>query len=135
MPLCHILNSCFALGTYPNFLKISKVICLFKKNDPRDITNYRPISLLSVFSKIFERIIFNVIVNFLETRNIFSPSQHGFRKDHSTSTALLSFLDYVYRSLDLGHKVVAIYVDLSKAFDCVDHDILLSKLECYGLRG
>lgn len=135
MPLCHILNSCFALGTYPNFLKISKVICLFKKNDPRDITNYRPISLLSVFSKIFERIIFNVIVDFLETRNIFSPSQHGFRKDHSTSTALLSFLDYVYRNLDLGHKVVAIYVDLSKAFDCVDHDILLSKLECYGLRG
>ena len=72
---------------------------------------------------------------FLESNNILSPNQHGFRENCSTMSALLSFLNYIYKNIDEGKKATAVFVDLSKAFDCVDHDILLKKVECYGLRG
>lgn len=134
-PLSHIINSCFRDGCFPNLLKLSKVICLFKKGDPREISNYRPISLLSVFSKIVEKLLAKRILNFLEANDVLSPNQHGFREGRSTTSALVSILDYLYKNLDNGNKVMALFIDLSKAFDCVDHDILLAKVECYGLRG
>lgn len=134
-PLCHIINQCFIDGCFPSLLKISKVICLHKKGDINEISNYRPISLLSVFSKIFEKLLATRIIKFLEKNKIFSPNQHGFRENHSTISALVSILDYVYKNIDKGNKVMAIFVDLSKAFDCVNHDTLLKKIECYGLRG
>lgn len=134
-PLCNIINHCFAEGHFPDLLKISKVICLFKKGDSKQICNYRPISLLSVFSKIIEKLLANRIILFLESNNMLSPNQHGFRVNRSTISALLSFLNHVYKNLDEGNKVMALFVDLSKAFDCVDHDTLLKKVECYGLRG
>lgn len=134
-PLCHIINLCFKDGSFPNILKISKIICLYKKGNPKSITNYRPISLLSVFSKIIEKILAKRIISFLEENNILSNSQHGFREKRSTMSALYSILDFIYKQLDKNNKVMAVFVDLTKAFDCVDHEILVRKLEAYGLRG
>lgn len=134
-PLCHIINQCFVDGEFPSLLKISKVICLHKKGDIKELSNYRPISLLSVFSKIFEKLLASRIIKFLEINKILSPNQHGFRNKHSTISALVSILDYIYKNVDMGNKVMAMFIDLSKAFDCVNHDILLKKIECYGLRG
>lgn len=134
-PLSHIINSCFTNGCFPNLLKLSKVICLYKKGDPKEMSNYRPISLLSVFSKIVEKLLAKRILNFLEVNNVLSSNQHGFKEGRSTISALTSILDFIYKNLDTGNKVMAVFIDLSKAFDCVDHDILLKKIECYGLRG
>lgn len=134
-PLCNIINQCFLEGHFPDLLKISKVICVYKKDNPKLICNYRPISLLSIFSKILEKVLATRIVSFLESNNILSHNQHGFRENQSTMSALLSFLNLIYKALDEGNKVIALFVDLSKAFDCVDHNILLKKMELYGLRG
>lgn len=134
-PLCYIINSCFNEGSFPNILKLSKIICLFKKGDPKSILNYRPISLLSVFSKIIEKILAKRITTFLENNNILSNSQHGFREKRSTLSALCGILDFIYKQLDKNNKVMAVFIDLTKAFDCVDHEILLKKLNIYGLRG
>lgn len=135
VPLCHLINECFSQECFPNILKLSKVIPLFKKGDVMQLSNYRPISLLSIFSKIFEKLLANRIVHFLESYNILSKNQHGFHRNRSTLSALASILNYIYKNLDQGNKVMAVFVDLSKAFDCVDHDILLKKIECYGLHG
>lgn len=134
-PLTHIINQCFKEGTYPSLLKLSKIIPLYKKGDRKKICNYRPIAILSVFSKIFEKLLSKRIKTFLESGNILSPNQHGFREHRSTITSLLSILDFIYKNLDQGHKVIALFIDLSKAFDLVDHDILLENIECYGIRG
>lgn len=134
-PLCHIINICISEGCFPNLLKISKVIALFKKGDPKLLSNYRPISLLSVFSKIIEKILAKRIIKFLESNNLLANSQHGFRHNKSTMSALLSILDVIYSQLDKNNNVIALFVDLTKAFDCVDHEVLLKKIELYGLRG
>ena len=135
LPIQHILNHCFKTGRFPDTLKIAKVICLHKKGDTSLPSNYRPISILSVFSKIFERLLANRIICFLENNCILHKYQHGFRENRSTSTALSNILHYIYSNMDSGNKVIALFLDLSKAFDCVDHGVLLLKLEHYGLRG
>lgn len=134
-PLTHLINISFSSGIFPDALKISKVITLHKKGNAKDIKNYRPISLLSVFSKIYERLLYKRIYFFLESHKLISGTQHGFRAKHSTISALCSILDNVYGQLDSGNKVIAAMVDLTKAFDCVNHECLLSKLETYGIRG
>lgn len=134
-PLCHLVNECFNNGKFPNLLKISKIIPLPKKGDGNLLNNYRPIALLSVFSKIFEKLLSKRIVFFLESNELYSPNQHGFRDNRSTISALTDILHFIYRNLDEGKKVMAIFIDLSKAFDCVNHDILLNNIEHYGLRG
>lgn len=134
-PLTHIINECFKSGSFPSLLKLSKVIPLLKNGDSKQFSNYRPISLLSVFSKIFEKLLAKRIVSFLESKNLLSSNQHGFREDKSTITALTNILDFVYKNLDRGHKVIALFIDLSKAFDCVNHSILLKNIERYGLQG
>lgn len=134
-PLCHIINTCFQDGMYPNMLKLSKILPLYKKGDHKLLSNYRPIAILSVFSKIFEKILATRIITFLESKQLLSPNQHGFREHKSTTTALLAILNHVYKNLDQNKKVLATFVDLSKAFDCVDHQILLKTIESYGIRG
>src|SRR5690606_31858226 len=101
-----------------------KVIPILKKDDPNVLNNYRPISLLSVFSKIFERILFNRLNNFLERYNLFSKFQFGYRKNKSTEQLLLSIKEYILSNFNRGNIIVGIFSDLSKAFDTVNHRIL-----------
>jgi len=134
-PLAFIFNISLSTGVFPSALKIAKVIPVFKKDDPHVFSNYRPISLLPCFSKILERLIYNRLENFLSRFHILHDNQYGFRKHHSTELALLDIYNKISSSLDLNYHTIGIFLDLSKAFDTIDHDILLSKLHHYGIRG
>ena len=134
-PLVHIFNLSLLNGEVPDTMKIAKVIPLFKKGDKLDITNYRPISLLPSISKILEKIICIRLVSFLKNENILSNFQFGFREKYSTTHALLSFIEKVAHAIDKSSHMVGIFLDFSKAFDTVNHDILLYKLSHYGVRG
>ena len=122
-------------GTYPEELKIAKVIALYKKGVKYDPNDYRPISLLSLFDKILEKILCRGLVSFLEHNEILYCYQYGFRKAYSTVLALIEITDYIKRLLDERNCVISIFIDFKKAFDKVDHDILLYRLECYGIQG
>jgi len=134
-PLVHIFNLSLLNGCVPDKLKIAKVIPVFKKGDRSQPTNYRPISLLSIFDKLLEKLMFSRLISYLEGNNILYNYQFGFRKNHSTSLALIDVVDNIYENLDASLTVVGIYLDLTKAFDTVNHDILLYKLQNYGIRG
>ena len=106
---------------------------MFKKGDVTLLNNYRPISLLPCLSKIFERVLFNQLYEYFERNNILTQRQYGFCKNHSTEFAAMELIDRVTKILELGKIPFNLYIDLSKAFDVLNHDILLSKLEFYGL--
>jgi hypothetical protein len=131
----HIFNLSFSQGVFPSDLKIAKVIPLFKGGDSSAFNNYRPISVLSVFSKLLERLFYNRLYNFLSQNNILYEYQFGFRKSFSTQLALSLLLDKISHALDNGEFVVGVFLDFSKAFDTVNHDILFDKLFHYGIRG
>ena len=116
-------------------LKTAKAIPIFKKGDDFIPGNYRPISLLSVFDKLLEKIIYIRLKSFLDKFKILYKYQFGFRTNHSTSHALIDITEYIYNALDKGHFVFGIYTDLKKAFDTVNHDILIKKLDHYCIRG
>ena len=131
-----IINMSFATGVYPDLLKIAKVIPIFKnKGDQLLVTNYRPISLLSNINKIFEKLIYSRIVSFLNLHNCIYEFQFGFRANHSTNHALISLTEQIREALDNSNFACGIFIDLQKAFDTVDHNILLNKLDHYGIRG
>ena len=134
-PLSHIFNLSLSTGKCPNALKLAKVIPIYKKDDPSLITNYRPISLLPSISKILEKIVHKRLFNFLKQNKALIPNQFGFRKDHSTDYAILHLYDKIVNSLSKREHTVAIFMDLSKAFDTIDHQTLLYKLNVYGIRG
>ena len=134
-PLAHIFNLSLLQGRVPSSMKIAKVIPLFKRGDKYDVNNYRPISLLSSFSKILEKIVYKRTLSFINHNNIFSDVQFGFRERHSTVHALLTFIDKAAHSIDNSSHMIGIFLDFSKAFDTINHDILLSKLSHYGVRG
>ena len=114
---------------------ISKVIPIHKKDNIHDVSNYRPISLLPYFSKILERIIYNRLYNFLCTNSLLNDNQFGFLKNVSTEMALINLHDFIVNSLNKKLHTIGIFLDLSKAFDCIDYTILLDKLQFYGVRG
>ena len=116
-------------------MKIAKVIPIFKKGNPLEMSNYRPISLLTSFSKILEKLIYTRTIDFFRSCQILSNSQFGFREKHTTSHAILHFINNVANALDNHSHTIGIFLDYSKAFDTIDHDILLSKLSYYGVRG
>ena len=132
-PLTIIINQTLKTGIFPDKLKIAKVLPLFKNGDKTVFTNYRPISLLSSISKIFERIIFDQLYKYFVTNKLFYSSQYGFRKEHSTELAALEFVDRLIYKLDKGSVPIGTFIDLSKAFDTINHNILLRKLEYYGV--
>ena len=134
-PITHIVNLSIASGIVPDQLKIARVIPLFKSGDKSSFTNYRPVSVLPAFSKILERVIYNRLMNYLNKHKILSDNQFGFRKHHSTEYALTLLYDKLSAAIDNNEFTVGIFIDLSKAFDTVDHQILLDKLLHYGIRG
>ena len=133
--LSHIFNLSINNGKYPDKLKEAKVIPIYKKGDRKDPENYRPISLLPCFNKIFEKLIDKRLRDFLEVNNILYEHQFGFRKGHSTTLALIEATNNLHKHLDNNEYVLGLFLDLKKAFDTVDHNILLEKLENYGIRG
>lgn len=133
--VCTLINECFSQGIYPDCLKLACITPIFKSGNPLEIENYRPISILSLFNKIFEKSIYNRLSNFVTQCNIIAPQQFGFQKGLSTELAVTNFTEKIYDSLNNKKTTVAIFIDLSKAFDTVNHAILLKKLEVYGIRG
>ena len=133
--LCQIFNNSFETGHFPNFCKVARVIPLFKSGDCSSLNNFRPISILPIFSKIFEKLVYQQLYGFLMKNNFFTQEQYGFRRNFSTSDAIIDMTQFVYDSLDLGKTVVSFFLDFSKAFDCVNHVVLLRKLEACGVRG
>ena len=132
-PLTIIINQMLNTGVFPDLLKISKVIPIYKKEDDTMFSNYRPISLLPSISKIFEKVILEQLATYLDRNNLIYKHQYGFRKNHSTEYASLHIVDYLNYELDKNRTPTNIYLDLSKAFDSLYHDILLNKLQHYGL--
>ena len=135
VPLTHIFQGSLASGLVPNQLKIAKVIPVFKSGQKDSMDNYRPISLLSCFSKVIEKIVCNRLTLFLDSNNLITNAQYGFRKNHSTLHPLVHFANFVSSALDKKEHCVAIFCDLRKAFDTVNHAILLNKLKKMGIRG
>ena len=133
--LSKIINMSFEVSIFPDFLKVAKIIPLHKKDSKLNYKNYRPISLLSVFSKIFEKTIYKRMYAYLEKKNLIYHKQYGFRSNYSTNHALTNLTEYIKSSLDDKKYVCGIFVDLEKAFDTVNHDILIKKLYHYGFRG
>ena len=134
-PIAKIVNLSFTHGIFPKVLKIAKITPIHKKNDKNVCSNYRPISCLPLLSKVFERLIANRITSFFTKFNLFSKKQYGFIKNRSTQDAVLSFVESVYEALDSRKHNISVLVDLKSAFDTVNHNILLKKLELYGFRG
>ena len=129
------INQSLMTGIFPKSLKIAKISPIYKKENPHIADNYRPISLLPVISKIFEKVVFIQVYDYFVENKLLYDSQYGFRKRHSTELAALEFIDKIATHLDQGKLPLAIFLDLSKAFDTIDHSILINKLEYYGIKG
>jgi hypothetical protein len=134
-PLSYICNKIMQSGVFPERLKYSIIKPLYKKGEKSLISNYRPISLLTSFSKIVEKVIFNRLIDHLNKYAILSPIQYGFQKNLCMENAVYTLLNEVLTALNNKARVKGIFCDTEKAFDCVNHNVLLHKLEIYGIRG
>jgi len=127
------VNSSLISGIFPDKLKIAKILPVLKKGDSEDFSSYRPVSLLPIFSKIYERVVYRQLMDFLELNHILDQDQHGFQRGKSTVTALTNFVSSIIDSVDKGEKTVGIFMDLSRAFDSVSHPVLIDTLNSIGL--
>ena len=130
-----IINQSLITGIFPDDLKIAKVIPLHKKNETTKMDNYRPVSILPAISKVFEKVAHIQLYNYFKKNKLFYKGQYGFRDEHSTELAALELVDRLHSDMDNKEIPIAIYMDLSKAFDTLDHTILLHKLKHYGVHG
>lgn len=133
--LVHIYNLCISTGTFPDKMKVAKVTALYKKGDRLDIKNYRPISILPIFSKCLEKVILNQISSFCAKYQLITKAQYGFQKNKSVELALLEQKEYILQNFEQKLLTLGIFVDFTQAFDHIDHNILVKKLERYGIRG
>ena len=134
-PLKHIVNISFSTGIFPLELKIAKVLPLYKSGESSLFSNYRPVSVLPAISKIFEKLLYQKLLSFVNRHNILYAFQFGFRELHSPGIALIMLVDKISKALEEGDFVLGLFLDFSKAFDTVNHDILFKKLEFYGIQG
>ena len=130
-----LINTSFTTGIFPSALKVANIIPIHKKVDKLDCNNYQPISLLSNISKIFEKMMHIQLTSFLNKNKVLSSFQFGFGKKHSTNHALISLTEMIRLALDNDQFVCGVFINLQKAFDTVDHKILLSKMNHYGIKG
>ena len=135
IPLTHILNLSLSSGKVPDQLKIARVVPIHKKERKDTLSNYRPISVLPGFSKILERLVFNRCKSFLNKHNILYDDQFGFHPKHSTDMAIIKLVDKIVQATNNDEITAGLFLDLSKAFDTIRHDILLDKMAHYGIRG
>ena len=134
-PLTVIINQMLKTGIFPDSFKTSKIVPLFKNGDHGLLTNYRPISLLPTISKVFERVIYDQMYLYFNNNNLLADEQFGFRKNHSTEYATIKLVDHISNEMESGKTPVTLFIDLSKAFDTLSFDILLQKLNYYGIAG
>ena len=126
--LSELFNESIDSGVFPNKMKTGRVVPLFKEGDSTDILNYRPISTLTVYSKIFEKLVHKRLISFISKYNLIKPNQFGFQTNKSTSDAIVDFLENIYDSFNEHKHYLSIYLDFSKAFDTICHEILLKKI-------
>lgn len=134
-PLTHIVNTAFGTGVFPRIYKKAVIKAIYKAGKKDEVGNYRPISLISNLAKIVEKCLYRRIIRFINEHNIISNKQFGFRQNKSTEDALKEFTETIYENIDKKMPTLSIFVDLAKAFDTLDHNILLKKLERLGIRG
>ena len=134
-PLAHIYNVSLNSGVFRDEWKTAEVKLLYKKGDSYDMLNYRPISIIPVFAKLLERLMYNRIISFLYDNKIFTEAQNGFRKSECIETAVQPFIEMIHEALDKRVHAIGIFIDLTKAYDILNHKLLLEKLFSYGIRG
>ena len=134
-PLTYVCNISLSSGVFPDELKIAKVIPLFKTGAVNDVSNYRPVSLLPQMSKILEKLFEIRLRNYIDKNDFLFKGQYGFRTNHSTNMALNEMTDMIVNVMDKKMYSLGVFIDLKKAFDTVEHSLLIKKFKYYGIRG